>query len=182
MLAGVDSDAHGIHELAMVDVEGFVLAGVPRSAFIMVPPRSSERWPTFRLDDDTLRSLGWTVELGMFCPPGGGEAEATHPYDLGPMWHGANSWLATFRLEHDGSLVEASVEPEWCMDVWPQCDPGSPLPSGSPWRWRILGLPVGVRCGRGENPVQAAAVAEEAVMAAGASTFPRTKTRRQLPS
>ena len=56
------SDEH--LDLALVDVEGFVGAGVPRHAFVLLPVASwlSTEAPMFRLASSTLVALGWEVD------------------------------------------------------------------------------------------------------------------------
>ena len=171
-----------LFDLAMVDVELFVGSGVPRHAFTMIAPGPSEHWPRWQISNETLRGLGWTVERGSFQPPSslGADLEAPHPYDLGSEWVGGNSWRAVFTIPGGGDTIEGFVDHEACGSERLVCDPGPELPSGSPWRWRVDGLHGGVRCGRAENPVRAAAAVEELVMKAGAAEFSRTRTRRVL--
>jgi hypothetical protein len=83
-------------ELAPVDVELFVSAGVPRHAFSVLPETAwlAPTVPRFRLASATLVSLGWTVDhaTGTLQGPNQHEIDPSvpHPYELGPSWLGAN--------------------------------------------------------------------------------------------
>ena len=162
----------------MVDVELLVASGAPRDVFSMTPAAPSARWPTWRLDDAKLRAFGWIVADGhCYLPDSVADIEVPHPYDLGPAWDGANSWRATFTLRTHETAV-AFVDHEACGAERLACNAGPPLASGSPWRWRVDGLPGGVRCGRAETPVAAAILVEAVVVEAGSEQFVGTPTRR----
>jgi hypothetical protein len=168
--------------LAMVDVELLVAGGAPRNVFTPVFDASSN-WPQWRMDVEALRRRGWRIGDHEMAPPDDGSDDpgAVHPYALGPVWSGANSWPAKFTLEGSTGPVVARVDHELIVDPDDDCDPGPPLPSASPWRWRIDGLPAGPRCGRADNPALAAAAVESVLLEAGCTPFQRTATRRQLP-
>jgi hypothetical protein len=181
----MESGERPYQDLALVDVELFVASGVPRSEFELLPRRaSSPTVPRFRIYDSSLRRLGWVSEglngPTLQPPPDAPvDVESAHPYDLGPSWEGANCWHAAFSV--DGGTVRAFVDHVWSGSVRLDCDAGPALVSGSPWRWRIDGLPGGTDCGRAENPVLAAVAVEEVVMAASSWPFTRTATWRRLP-
>ena len=162
------------------DVELFVSSGASRKAFVLVPPEATQTWPTFRVAGDRLARDGWTFGNGGWQPPSNAEVDAgaAHPYDVGPAWEGGNSWLAIFRLLRGDVTIEAHVDHEWCLENF---EAVPDLPSGSPWCWRIAGLPTGFMCGRAENPVLAAVAVENILIYAGCDTFERTQTRRALP-
>lgn len=136
----------------------------------------------FHVSVEKLLSAGWTLERGNLQPPQTpSDIGAPHPFDLGPQWELANLWHGVFHFDSDHEKVEAFVENEWCLpDQASECDPGPALPSGSPWRWRIVGLPDGVRCGRAETPVAAAATVEDIIATAGGRPFRQTMTRRDV--
>ena len=180
MLISMRFDHYQPDELAMVDVELFVSCGTPREAFVLVPPQPTEPWPRFRVVGDRLTRAGWTFGHSGWQPPFTAEADAgaAHPYDVGPAWEGGNSWRAVFHLLRGVVTIKGHVDHEWCLEGF---EAVPDLPSGSPWCWRIVGLPTGFRCGRAENPVLAAAAVEDILIDAGCHTFERTQTRRALP-
>ena len=180
MLIRMGSDHYEPHDLAMVDVELFASSGAPRDAFVLVPPESSQTWPRFRVSGDRLTRAGWTFGDVGWQPPSNAEVDAgaAHPYDVGPAWEGGNSGRAMFRLLRGDVMIEAHVDHEWSLEDF---EAVPDLPSGSPWCWRIAGLPTGFRCARAENPVLAAAAVEDILIDAGCHTFGRTRTRRFLP-
>jgi len=166
-------------DLAMVDVELFVSGGAPRDALVLVPAEPPRTWPRFWLQSEVLTHAGWRFRGGGWQPPADAEAgvEAVHPYSVGDAWRGGNSWVAEFRLLRGDLTVEAHVDHEWFLDGF---ETVPSLPSGSPWCWRIVGLPTGYRCGRAENPVLAAAAVEAVLIDVGCRTFERTQTRKSL--
>jgi hypothetical protein len=173
-------------DLALVDVELFVSSGVPRHAFTVLPEGEwlSPTVPKFRLDNDALLGLGWQRDggVGKLQPPGGHESDprVPHPYELGPMWMGANCWRADFRMGN--VIVLGLVDHRWATTHSGTCEPGDELASGSPWRWHVVGLESGAVCGRAETPVGAAFSAEDVLVASGARICERTTLRRILPA
>ena len=129
---------------------------------------------------DRLTRVGWIFGHGGWQPPFTAEADtgAAHPYDVGPAWEGGNSFRAVFHLLRGVVTIEGHADHECCLEGF---EAVPDLPSGSPWYWRIVGLPTGFRCGRAENPVLAAAAVEDILIDAGCHTFERTQTRRALP-
>ena len=95
------------------------------------------------------------------------------------MSTGANYWRAEFRLK--GSTVFGVVDHRWNDPFRHECHLGTELASGSPWRWHIVGLDGGDRCGRAETPVLAAFAAEGITVAAGTTIATRTALRRIIP-
>lgn len=172
-------------ELAPVDVELFVSAGVPRHAFSVLPGADwlAPAVPMFRLASATLVSLGWTVDsdAGSFRGSNQHEVDVSvpHPYELGPSWSGANSWRAA--LSTGTAEFVALVDFKWANAHVGTCDPGEELASESPWRWHVLGPNGSSACGRAETPVLAAFAAETVLIEAGVDIPERTKLRRVLP-
>lgn len=172
-------------DLALIDVEGFVGAGVPRHAFILLPVASwlSTEAPMFRLASSTLVALGWEVDraAGIMGPPDRPEIELAlpHPFGLGPIWSGGNCWRAEFRVAT--TEVVGLVNHRWASRHGGICEPGEELISGSPWYWHVLRSDAGSVCGRAETPVLAAFAAERVLIDAGADVPGRTKLHRTLP-
>lgn len=171
-------------DLALVDVEGFVGEGVPRHAFVLLPVAgwSSTDVPRFRLASSTLVALGWEVDhaAGIMRPPDRPEIELSlpHPYELGPIWSGANCWRAEFRVAT--TEVVGLVDHRWAGRHGGLCEPGEELISGSPWYWHVLRSDAGSVCGRAETPVLAAFAAESVLIDVGADVPARTRLRRAL--
>ena len=160
----------------MVDVELLVVSGAPRTAFVLDDQAPGLSW---RLDVDALRRRGWEIDEHSIVPPPGEDEKqffSNHPYAMGPAWRGGSRWTATFTV--GDRTVNALVTHELLIDGIDNVDPGPPLASGSPWRWRIDRLSDGAHAGRAESPILAAA-AVEAMLIANGSTIPdRTMTRR----
>lgn len=176
-----DRDAVQSEQLwAMVDVELLVVGGAPREVFHLVE-HIPGRLPSWRLDVDALRRLGWTFDGNSISPPPGDDDDtkpfANHPYALGAAWRGGNRWEATFQLAA-GSDVAAVVTHELLIDDRNHADPGPPLRSQSPWVWWIHGLSAGDRAGRAESPVLAAAAAERLLVSQGIAIAEPTVTLR----
>ncbi len=170
--------------LAPIDVELFVSAGLPRSAFFVLP---HDDWlapavPTFGVAVSTLASHGWSVDegSGSWRSPIQHDVDVSvpHPYELGPIWRGANCWQA--ELSAGGKSLLALVDHHWADAHDDACDPGDELTSLSPWRWHVLGPAGSAVCGWAETPVLAASAAEAVLMEAGADIPERTKLRRDL--
>ncbi len=85
----------------MVDVELVVSGGAPRSVFHLLE-HVPGHLPSWRLDVEELRDLGWSVDDHSISPPpsddDGAPLLANHLYALGSVWRGANRWEAAFRL------------------------------------------------------------------------------------
>lgn len=96
--------------VALIDVELFVSAGVPRSAFKVVPETERGGSPRFE-----VRSSVLTHEV----PQSEDEAAhhypvPPHPYELGPMWQGSGCWTADLGLDDLGQACSAVVHHRWC--------------------------------------------------------------------
>lgn len=162
--------------LAMVDVELLVDSGAPRSVFELVELGPGWSW---RLDIDALRRLGWKIDEHGMAPPARDRDIrffSNHPYDMGPAWKGGGRWSATFGV--GDRTVHAVVEHEILIDGRDNIDPGPPLASRSPWRWRIDGLTDSAQAGRAESPILAAAAVEMMLISEGTTIPDRTMTRR----
>lgn len=161
--------------LAMVDVEGFVAGGAPRAAFTPEPTLEGSL-PFWSIDAEMLRRAGWIVtDTSWQPPPRIGFEPSPHPYALGPMWTGGNTWHAEFVVA--GRIVRCTVDHELiAVHRGDGCNPGPPIASGSPWRWHITEQQT-YRCGRSESPLEAAAAVEASMRAAGADDFEPTMTR-----
>ncbi|MGH9271559.1 MAG: hypothetical protein ACRDZ2_09820 [Ilumatobacteraceae bacterium] len=166
----------------MVDIELAVSGGVLRRVFHLLGHAPGEL-PTWRLDVEELRRLGWHVDTHTIEPPPGNAADdesfPNHPYALGPAWRGANRWEAHFPFDA-GRDVVAVVTHELLIGENEQVEAGLPLSSASPWVWWIDALPGGRRAGRAESPVLAAAAVETLLGGEGASIVEPTCTRRSV--
>jgi hypothetical protein len=165
-------------DLAIVDVELLVQDGAPRRAFTL---EGTDPHPTWSLDLELLQQLGWEIGLtgSLSPPPGPVDPTVPHPFELGPMWAGAGVWRSTFCVT--GREVRCAVAHE-LLERFDDgsCDAGPSLDSGSPWQWRIDGLDDAPRCGRAENPLQAALHVEELLARSDADAFEATQARRLL--
>lgn len=164
------------YPLYLVDVEGLVSSGAPRSAFTLVEHQRGQPL-VWRLDVEALRDLGWTVTHDSLTPPPSGELDRdfpNHPYALGPAWKGVNTWHATFTTV--AGPVHAIVAHELRMDDdrWPTRPPTSP----GPWRWRVDGPSISAHHGTADSPILAAAAVEALLTEAGVDVGERTMTRR----
>ena len=75
----------------MVDVELVVSGGAPRSVFHLLE-HVPGHLPSWRLDVEELRDLGWSVDDHSISPPpsddDGAPLLANHLYALGSVWRG----------------------------------------------------------------------------------------------
>lgn len=171
-------------DLSLIDVELLVSSGVSRPAFAVLPRDDwrSTTVPMFRVDSSILLELGGVVdvEAGIVRGPREQEVDRSlpHPYDLGPIWVGANCWRA--ELHTADADVIGLVEHRWAEPHDGACEPGAELSSGSPWRWHVLRADATPVCGRAETPVLAAFSAESVLIEAGIRLPSRTRLRRDL--
>lgn len=147
--------------IALVDVELFVRDGAPRSAFELV----SEAYPFwYRVSAEELLKNGFAItEQGAWRSPPGPLSSLVHPFELGPGWEGIANWTAEFGTE-DGGSVHCVVSHELLLSQELR-DGVRPSATSSPWIWLVESR---VR-GRSNSPVEAAADAESAAAAMGAS-------------